>query len=91
MCLAEVVLRVALVPIYDLRDGGAQSGEIQGKSSYKIGEKQFRRIHFRGLAKKVFIAGTYFRGRTNLVPGHFSFTSGVQQNMKAKHPGNKVG
>ena len=42
-------------------------------------------------AKKVFISGIYFRGRTNLVPGHFSFTSGIRQNMKAKHPGNEVG
>ena len=42
-------------------------------------------------AKKVFISGIYFRGRTNLVPGHFSFTSGMRQNMKAKHPGNEVG
>ena len=31
MCLAEVVLRVALVAINDLRDGGAQSGEIKNK------------------------------------------------------------
>ena len=31
VCLAEVVLRVALVPINDLRDGGAQSEEIKNK------------------------------------------------------------
>ena len=42
-------------------------------------------------AKKVFISGIYFRGRTNLVPGHFAITSGIRQNMKAKHPGNEVG
>ena len=31
VCLADVVLRVALVAINDLRDGGAQSGEIKNK------------------------------------------------------------
>ena len=60
---------------------------LQGKSSYKIGEKQFRGDSFSWFGQK----RIYFRGRTNLVPWHFAFTSGVRQNMKAKYPGNEDG
>ena len=79
VCLAEVVLRVALVAIKDLRDEQVSNNNIyllQGNSDdqtvhIKLEKNNFAGIHFHGLGKKSIYLGDLFSRKNQPRPRAF--------------------